>query len=575
MTDSDDGPADGAVVRVPVGAETEPAARRLLDAARDAAGGDVRVVETGPTGARGLEPLVLLTADGRTTLHAGVGTERVRSLVAGLAGGELAVDRADAAFDHDLGTRALPVPDDGPLAVGRRRVLRRAGWVDPTAVGDDERFAADRAADAGRELRRSVSEIGLLGRGRGDGARDTSVAEEWRVARETDGDPVVVVNGNEADRRNGSDRLLLESDPVAVLDGALAVAELVDAREVVVYLNGEDDLARRRVHGVLNEVVDAVRGDPDEHRDEAGNGSGNGNGNENENEDGTGGGGNGGASRLPEVVAGPDRYIAGEPTMALEALEGNDRLEARLRPPSPAEHGIYGRPTLIHTPRTLAQVRRAVLDPDGFDPDDADPGTRLVSVVGDGSAGDGTAPDAGSDAPVPATVELPTGGSLSAVREAVGFDGTPKMAVVGGQFGGVTRTLDHPVSAPGLRSADLGTDGVVELFDDGSCALAAVGRRARFGEAENCGRCVPCREGSKQLAGILREIYEGEYADAKLRELARVARESSTCSFGREMARTVLTGMDRFDTEFAAHAEGRCPAGECGTRTDAEEELHA
>jgi NADH-quinone oxidoreductase subunit F len=542
MTDSHDGPADGAVVRVPVGTETEPAARRLFDAARDAAGEGVRVVETGATGATGLEPLVLLTADGRTALHADVEAERVGSLVGDLADGDLGADRADATVDHDAGSDALPVPADGPLAVGRRRVLRRAGWVDPTTVDDDERFAAGRAAEAGEEVRDSLAGIGLLGRGRGDGARDTPVAEEWRVAREADGDPVVVVNGNEADRRNGTDRLLLESDPVAVLDGALAVAELVDAREVVVYLNGEDDLARRRVHAVLNEVVDAVREVETDDAD-----------GEDGEDDRTG-------ARLPEVVAGPDQYIAGEPTMALEALEGNDRLEARLRPPSPAEHGVYGRPTLIHTPRTLAQVRRAVLDPDAFDPDDADPGTRLVSVTDGGDA------DAGGAAS--ATVELPTGGSLSAVRDAVGFDGTPKMAVVGGQFGGVTRTLDHPVSAPGLRSADLGTDGVVELFDDGTCALAAVGRRARFGEEENCGRCVPCREGSKQLTGILREIYAGKYADAELRELARVARESSTCSFGREMARTVLTGMDRFDNEFAAHAEGRCPAGECAPQEE-------
>ncbi|MFC6724405.1 NADH-ubiquinone oxidoreductase-F iron-sulfur binding region domain-containing protein, partial [Halobium palmae] len=74
-----------------------------------------------------------------------------------------------------------------------------------------------------------------------------------------------------------------------------------------------------------------------------------------------------------------------------------------------------------------------------------------------------------------------------------------------------------------------------------------------------------------QLTELLRDIYGGEYDDAKLRELARVARESSTCSFGREAARTVLTGMNRFDNEFAAHAEGDCPAGECGRG----EELHS
>ncbi|MFC4358533.1 NADH-ubiquinone oxidoreductase-F iron-sulfur binding region domain-containing protein [Halobium salinum] len=518
MVDSDDDSTDGAVVRVPVGSANEGRARRLVDAAHDAAGGGVTVVETGPTGVDTSEPLVALTAGGRTTLHGGLTPDGVRTLVEAAADGDLGAERARSSVEHDTETDAFPTPDTGPLSVGRRRVLARAGWTDPTGVEADEPFAADRAADAGDEVRERLAEVGLLGRGRGDGAPDTQVSEEWEVARRTDGDPVVVVNGNEADPRNDTDRLLLESDPVAVLDGALAVAELVGADDVVVYLNEADDLARRRVHGVVNAVADAVDADHD---------------------------------TLPEIVAGPDRYIAGEPTMALESLEGNDRLEARLRPPTPARHGIYGRPTVIHTPRTLAQVRRAILSPEEYDPDDADPGTRLVSVTGDV---DGSA-----------VVEIPTGGSLATAAEAVGFEGNPKLAVVGGQFGGLTRTLDHPASAPGLRSADLGTAGVVELFDDGACALAAVGRRARFGEEENCGRCVPCREGSKQLTGMLRDIYDGEYRDAKLRELARVARESSTCSFGRELARTVLTGVDQFENEFAAHAEGRCPAGECGS----------
>ena len=76
------------------------------------------------------------------------------------------------------------------------------------------------------------------------------------------------------------------------------------------------------------------------------------------------------------TATGPDMYMAAEPTMALEALDVFDRLEARLRPPSPGEHGLYGRPTVIHTPRTFAQVRRILRSPDAFDSEDADPGTK-------------------------------------------------------------------------------------------------------------------------------------------------------------------------------------------------------
>ncbi|MFW6435605.1 MAG: NADH-ubiquinone oxidoreductase-F iron-sulfur binding region domain-containing protein, partial [Halovenus sp.] len=251
----------------------------------------------------------------------------------------------------------------------------------------------------------------------------------------------------------------------------------------------------------------------------------------------------------PQIVSGPDEYIAGEFTMALEALEGNDRLEARLRPPGPARHGLYGRPTVVATPRTLAQIRSALLDPDAFDAGDSDPGTRLFSVTGDVASG--------------ATVELPTGGSLSAVRDAVDIQGQFKMASVGGRFGGFTQSLDHTVSSIGLRNANLGTEGVIEVFDQESCPVAVTGERARFASEENCGRCFPGREGTKQLLHLLRDVYDGQYEDDMIRELTRTMGASSLCNFGQSAAQSVGTAIDRFETEFRAHANGRCPSGAC------------
>ncbi|WP_224332709.1 NADH-ubiquinone oxidoreductase-F iron-sulfur binding region domain-containing protein [Haloprofundus halobius] len=500
-----------AVVRVCVGGSTDGASA-TADAAR-AAADDARVVGVGPTGIDGDAPLVLVTRGGETTFYRDCGPERATRVVESLEDG--GVEPGDATVEHDAERRTLPVPELGPLAVGDRRVLGRCGWVDPADAGAYDEWATDVVGDTDAAMEQ-VREVGLLGRGRGDATHDDPVAVEWDVARETPGDPVLVVNANESDRRNETDKTLVEGDSVAVLDGALAVAELVgvEASDIVVYLNEADTLAQDRVRAAVDSLTEA--------RDIDG---------------------------KPQVVAGPDLYIAGEPTMALESLEGNDRLEARLRPPSPARHGLYGRPTLIHTPRTLAQVRELLLRPENFDADDADPGTRLVTVTGDVAA--------------PATVELPTGGSLSAVRNAVEFDGPLKMACVGGQFGGFTRTLDHTPSAPALAGAELGTEGVVELFDDSHCAVATAGGRSRFARDENCGRCVPCREGSKQLLNKLRGVYDGEFDDDGLRELTRVMRTTSTCVFGSSAARAVTTAMDEFETEFRAHADGRCPSGAC------------
>jgi NADH-quinone oxidoreductase subunit F len=176
-------------------------------------------------------------------------------------------------------------------------------------------------------------------------------------------------------------------------------------------------------------------------------------------------------------------------------------------------------------------------------------GTRLFTVAGDVDA--------------PATVELSTGATLDAALPAVETVEGRKAACVGGVFGGLTRSLDVPASAPGLESARLGTNGVVELLGESTCMVALAGSRATFAREENCGRCVPCREGSTQLVGLLRDVYDGEFADGMLRELLRVVRETSLCGFGRDAARPVTTAMEAFETEFTAHAAGRCPAGTC------------
>ncbi|WP_430505726.1 NADH-ubiquinone oxidoreductase-F iron-sulfur binding region domain-containing protein [Haloparvum sp. PAK95] len=489
-------------------AAAEAEAMGLVEAAR-AATSDVPVIETGPTGIDAIEPLVLCTQEGTTTFHYTPTADAVTRFVDDVATGTLPTDEADAVVDHDPEPDRLPVPESGPLSVGDRLALGPCGWVDP-AEPADHAFLSDAQLE-------SVESMGLLGRGRGDAATDAPVFDEWTTARDADGEPVVVVNANEADERSRAADTLLGGAPYPVLDAAVAVAEFVDASDVIVYCNESAE----GLHDRLTRAIDAARDE---------------------------------FAVVPQVVAGPDTFTAGEETMALEALEGADRIEARIRPPGPAEHGLYGRPTVVHTPRTLAQVYRALEAPDAvgsaapFEPADADPGTRLVTVAGDVDA--------------PATVELPTGSSLATVTDAVTGDEF-KTAVVGGQFGGFAPDLDVPASAPSLDSAGLGTNGVVELLGDSRCVVAEVGERSRFASESNCGRCVPCREGTTQLVEKLRAVYDGEYDAEGLRELARVMARSSTCTFGVTAGRPVRTALAAFEPEFRAHANGRCPSGTC------------
>lgn len=407
-------------LRVSAGSDHAAEAERVIDAAREQAG-KVPVGLVGPTGASGLEPLVFATRRDRTAIVPSCDPAIATGIVDAFEDGTDAFERgllpADATLvAHDSDQLTLPLPKEGPLSVGHRRVLATAGWLRPTAIEEYRTagsiVASDAAAD--EEILDRLEDGPLRGRGRGDATTDAAIADAWTTVRESDADPIVVVDANEATPNAAMDRLLLESTPFAVLDGAATAARTVGASEVVVYLNETDKLAQERVRDASETLTDALT----------------------EN----------GRSISMEVVTGPDEYKAGEMTMALEALEGNHRLEARLRPPTPSESGLNGRPTLIHTPRTLAQVTtllREETDEDAVGVD-ADPGTRVLTVTGDVAS--------------PVTLELSTADELSTVREAVRMHGELKAACVGDVFGGITDTLAVPASVNGLTAAQLGTN---------------------------------------------------------------------------------------------------------------------
>ncbi|ESP88781.1 NADH-ubiquinone oxidoreductase-F iron-sulfur binding region domain-containing protein [Candidatus Halobonum tyrrellensis] len=470
---------------------------------------DARVVPVGSTGVTALEPLVAVTRGGRTAFHARCSVDRLEGVVAAAEeADDVTAGDPDAVVDHDPDATRLPAVDLPGLSAGRRDVLGACGWRRPTSADDHEAaggFADHDAADvfdAGADLR---------GRGWGDACHDDPVGESWATARDADGDAAVVVNAH----GSPADALLLASAPLEVLDGATTLADAVGATEVVVYASSDDARA-------VETAREAVEAHPD--------------------------------PVVPvEVVTGPPEYRAGEPTMALEAIEGNHRLEARLRPPGPERVGLDGRPTLVHTPRTLAHLAVGLRGDDGDEGGD----TRLVTVRG--------------DVETPATVELPETASLSAAVDAVDVDGTLKAACVGGRFGGLTADLGVAAGPDALADAGLGTEGVVEVLSEGRCLVEFVGRRTRYAAEENCGRCVPCREGSTQLANLLRDVYDGEYDPEGVAELVGVMERSSICEFGVNAGRPARTATTEFALEFEAHADGQCPAGNCFDAREAPE----
>ncbi|WP_135822291.1 NADH-ubiquinone oxidoreductase-F iron-sulfur binding region domain-containing protein [Halostella litorea] len=487
--------ADAATtVRVTVGSRGGGDVAR---AAREAAPDGVAVRTVGPTGLTWQEPILAATRDGRTAAYGRVTPSGAKGLVDALADGLLeppAFALADAPADE----RSFPTPDDGPLGVGERRVLDACGWVDPT---DGSPVGTTDPAELEAVARRS----GFRGRGQADDG-DGPVAAVWDAVREAEGNPaegdsadddpaegnpVVVVDGTGGDPDADADRLLLESDPAAVVDAAVAVADLVDASEVVVAVDEENRLARERVEAV---AADAP------------------------------------GSAAAVTVRGA------------EAAPAYD-----------------DRPAVVHTPRTLAGVR--ALAGDASPGDDAadsadgaadwpgadhDPGTRLVTVCGDADR---------------ATVELPTDASLSAALEAVEDPGF-QFACVGGRLGGLTRSLDVAADADALVAAGLGTNGVVELFDETRCPVAAAGKRIRYAREHGCGRCEGCRETVPELHERLRAVYAGEFDPTELRRICSELGDGD-CAVAAAAARPVRTAVDGFEAAFRSHADGECPTGEC------------
>ncbi len=457
---------------------------------------DVPVAEVGPTGSESLAPLVTATSEGRTAFYPQCSPDQASDVAAALASGEIAERGAAAVSTHPPDAMALPRPGLGGLDVGDRRVLAGAGWRRP-ADADDHAASGGFASPTVDEIRDVADDI--AGRGWGDFRHDQPVGAAWRMLSEDGDAPTVVVNAH----GRGADAVLCASVPFEVLEGACHVARAVDGGEIVVYLPASDKLAAEQVR-------EAAAAYPD-------------------------------PPAPIDVATGPDVHRAAEPTMALEAIEGNHRLEARLTPPGSVPT-LHDTPALVHTARTVAQLAITLRTGDG-------PTTRIVTVSGDVDA--------------PATVELPTDATLARALDAVEVTDGFKAACVGGRFGGLTDTLDVAPTPAALTEADLGTEGTIEVLGRDECILSFAGRRTRAAAETNCGRCVPCREGSTQLTELLRDVYDGDLDRDGIAELARTMAGASLCEFGVNAGRPARTAVTAFDDEVSAHADGRCPTGTC------------
>jgi NADH:ubiquinone oxidoreductase subunit F (NADH-binding)/NADH:ubiquinone oxidoreductase subunit E/Pyruvate/2-oxoacid:ferredoxin oxidoreductase delta subunit len=403
----------------------------------------------------------------------------------------------------------------------------------PTDAGSSHGSTESRPTVVSPEqLISTIEKSGLRGRG---GAGFPS-GQKWRAVRQQPGDvKYVICNGDEGDPGAFMDRMILESFPYRVIEGLALAAVAVGAHEGIFYVRHEYPLAVRRVRAAIAELE--KRGWLGEKLL--------------------------GADfplRL-SVVEGAGAFVCGEETALIASVEGR-RGMPRLRPPFPAESGLWGKPTLINNVETLALapwiVRHGAEQFAAFGTAKSK-GTKVFALAGKIRRG--------------GLIEVPMGTTLRDIVEKIGGGAAEgrriKAVQIGGPSGGCVPAslMDTPVDYESLREvgAIMGSGGMVVL-DDSSCMVDIARYFLQFTQDQSCGKCTFCRVGTKRMLDILDKLCAGKAQRAHLEELERLARQvsaGSLCGLGKTAPNPVLSTLRYFRGEYEAHLQGRCPAGQC------------
>ncbi len=436
----------------------------------------------------------------------------------------------------------VPILNDIDFFKGQVLIaLRNRGLIDPEKI--DEYIARDGYSALGKALTEMtpegiIEEMKKSGlRGRGGGGFPTGIKWEFvRRASTNGGIKYLVCNGDEGDPGAFMDRSILEADPHSAIEGMIIGAKAIGAREGFVYVRNEYPLALKR----LNIALDAAREYGLLGEDILGSGF----------------------DFDIKVIRGAGAFVCGEETALLASVEG--RLgEPRPRPPYPAEEGLWGQPTCVNNVETWANV--PVIISRGADwyssiGTETSKGTKVFSLVGKiNNTG---------------LVEVPMGITLREIIYNIGggiLGGKEFKAVqTGGPSGGCIpkEQIDLPIDYESLSEAGsmMGSGGMV-VMDEDTCMVDVARYFLSFTQDESCGKCTPCREGTKEMLTILTRITEGKGTEEDLtllEELAPSIKDSALCGLGNTAPNPVLTTLRYFRDEYEAHIKDKkCPAHVC------------
>lgn len=419
-----------------------------------------------------------------------------------------------------------------------RVVLKNVGEIDPTDIEEyiarDGYFALAKALQMRpEEVIEEVKKSGL--RGRGGAGFPTGLKWEFTAKAKSD-QKYVLCNADEGEPGTFKDRLIMEGDPHSLIEGMVIAGYAVGATKGYIYIRGEYygsiEILKKAIeqayeYGFLGENILGS-----------------------------------GFSFDLKVRLGAGAYVAGEETALIESIEGKP-AKPRLKPPYPPTYGLFGKPTVVNNVETFVNVPRIILNgADWFRSfgTPSSPGTKVFSLVG--------------NVVRKGIVEVPMG---TTVRDLVfRFGGGVekgrqlKMVQTGGSAGTFIGPdkLDVPLDfdSYGKYGVSIGS-GVILVIDDTHCAVDLALTVMRFFEHESCGKCTPCREGTRMAVEILTRISRGQGREEDLellREIAKNAGEASFCGMGQSVPVPLLSILDNFEEEFRAHIGAeRCPVGVC------------
>ncbi|MCB5234049.1 MAG: 4Fe-4S binding protein [Candidatus Cloacimonetes bacterium] len=431
----------------------------------------------------------------------------------------------------------------------QRTGLKDCGRVDPLNISE---YIAHGGYFAARDAFTKYNSVDLCKlfqdsglRGRGGGGFPTGL--KWEFARREENEKkYIVCNGDEGDPGAFMDRSILEGNPHNVIEGMMIAARAIGADEGYVYVRMEYPLACNRIREAIAKAEEmGILGDNIF--------------------------GSGQSFRI-QVMEGAGAFVCGEETALLASIEGN-RGMPNPKPPFPAQKGLFGKPTIINNVETLALVPVVMQKgPEEYRKigTPKSPGTKTFALTGH-VANTGL-------------IEVPFGTTLREVVFEIGGgvldkDGKInndafKAVQIGGPSGGcLTREhLDLPIDFDSLGAAGamVGSGGMV-VMNDSTCMVETARYFMTFTQNESCGKCVPCREGTRQMLEILEDITQGNATEESLvilQDAAETIKLASLCGLGKTAPNPVLSTMRYFRDEYEAHVNAKfCPTKACKALT--------